>query len=273
METSVALWCSPVARSMSSSRGSGSSVMAAASWRSSSVVSPIAETTTTRFAPVAFALAIRPATCRIRAASASEEPPNFCTTSGPSIERRSLSAGFSRSRLPPQSVRGCSTSLPSPAQLQVGSNQAEPRCVDPEIRPASAATRQDGRFEHRPVLSRAMRRPSAARDRVIGLTATAGARAIGRPSARPSTPPERSGGGRRPHRPVPNWGGLAVVPLRWNWFGMGPTGRHVPAASTPARLRRAWTRDCGAALPRACNAHEARMRRTGIRRGPDPHVL
>ena len=44
IETRVALWCSPVASRTSSSRGSGSSVMPAASPSSSSVVSPIAET-------------------------------------------------------------------------------------------------------------------------------------------------------------------------------------------------------------------------------------
>ena len=78
----VALWCSPVASSMSSSRGSGSSVMAAASERSSSVVSPMAETTTHRSAPSARARAIRRATRRIRSAFATELPPNFMTTRG-----------------------------------------------------------------------------------------------------------------------------------------------------------------------------------------------
>ena len=82
METSVALWCSPVARSMSSSRGSGSSVMAAARARSSSVVSPMAETTMHRSAPSARARAILRATRRIRSAFATDEPPNFMTTMG-----------------------------------------------------------------------------------------------------------------------------------------------------------------------------------------------
>ena len=77
IETRVALWCSPVARSMSSSRGSESSVMELASARSSSVVSPMAETTTTRSPPVARSRAMRAATRRIRSALAMDEPPNF----------------------------------------------------------------------------------------------------------------------------------------------------------------------------------------------------
>ena len=82
IDTSVALWCSPVASSMSSSRESGSSVIAPARASNSSVVSPIADTTTTSCEPCARSRAIRRATRRIRSASASDEPPNFCTTRG-----------------------------------------------------------------------------------------------------------------------------------------------------------------------------------------------
>src|SRR5215212_10292821 len=82
IETSVALWCSPVASSMSSSRSSGWSVMAAARPSNSSVVSPIAETMTTRFEPLARSRPIRRATRRILSASARLEPPNFWMTSG-----------------------------------------------------------------------------------------------------------------------------------------------------------------------------------------------
>src|SRR5450759_615927 len=99
IETSVALWCSPVARSMSSSRGSGSSVMAPARASSSSVVSPIAETTTTRSQPVARSRAMRAATRLIRSALATDEPPNFCTTSGLDMARiLSAEAGQPRCR-------------------------------------------------------------------------------------------------------------------------------------------------------------------------------
>src|SRR4051794_13202676 len=82
IDRSVALWCSPVASRTSSSRGSGSSVMAAARPRSSSVVSPIAETTTTRSLPPARSRAIRRATRLMRSASATDEPPYFWTTRG-----------------------------------------------------------------------------------------------------------------------------------------------------------------------------------------------
>src|SRR4051794_3765165 len=56
--------------------------MAAARPRSSSVVSPIAETTTTRSLPAARSRAIRRATRLMRSASATDEPPYFWTTRG-----------------------------------------------------------------------------------------------------------------------------------------------------------------------------------------------
>jgi len=46
-----------------------------------SVVSPIAETTTTTSLPCFLASTMRSATRRIRSASATEDPPYFCTTS------------------------------------------------------------------------------------------------------------------------------------------------------------------------------------------------
>ena len=82
IDTRVALWCSPVASRTSSSRGSGSSVMAAARASSSSVVSPIADTTTTRSLPFVRSRAIRRATRLMRSAPATDDPPNFMTTSG-----------------------------------------------------------------------------------------------------------------------------------------------------------------------------------------------
>ena len=81
MATRVPLMCSPVASRRSISRGSGSSVMRAASSSRWSVVSPIAETTTTRSEPAARSRAMRRATCRMRSASARDEPPYFWTTS------------------------------------------------------------------------------------------------------------------------------------------------------------------------------------------------
>ena len=87
IETSVALWCSPVASRTSSSRGSGSSVMPAARPSSSSVVSPMADTTTTRSWPAARSRAIRRATRLMRSAPATDEPPNFWTTRGLGIAR------------------------------------------------------------------------------------------------------------------------------------------------------------------------------------------
>jgi len=71
---------SPHVTSMSSSRRGGSADIRFARESSSSVVSPIAETTTTIRWPSARLAATRAATLRIRSTSATEEPPYFWTT-------------------------------------------------------------------------------------------------------------------------------------------------------------------------------------------------
>ena len=71
---------SPAVSSMSSSRGGGSGLTCWARSRSSSVVSPIADTTTTTSLPDFLVATIRWATRLIPAASATDEPPYFCTT-------------------------------------------------------------------------------------------------------------------------------------------------------------------------------------------------
>src|SRR5829696_1254731 len=72
---------SPAVSSMSSSRPGGSGVTCWARSSSSSVVSPIADTATTTSWPSRRVATIRSATRLIRSASATEEPPYFCTTS------------------------------------------------------------------------------------------------------------------------------------------------------------------------------------------------
>src|SRR5215468_10757791 len=71
---------SPAESSMSSSRRDGLSVTRLARARSSSVVWPMAETTTTTSLPEALAAATRSATWRIFSTSATDEPPYFWTT-------------------------------------------------------------------------------------------------------------------------------------------------------------------------------------------------
>src|SRR3954467_3868150 len=71
---------SPAVSSMSSSRPGGASVMACAWSIRSSVVSPIAETTTTTSLPSFLALTTRSATRFMCSAVATEEPPYFWTT-------------------------------------------------------------------------------------------------------------------------------------------------------------------------------------------------
>ena len=77
MASSVAETVSPVESRRSSSRGSGSGVTERASAISSSVVLPIAETTTTTPWFWARLAATRSATARIRSAPATDVPPYF----------------------------------------------------------------------------------------------------------------------------------------------------------------------------------------------------
>src|SRR5678815_933389 len=81
MERRAMLIRSPHVRSMSSSRRGGSEDIRLARERSSSVVSPMAETTTTIWCPSARLAATRAATLRMRSTSATEEPPNVGTMS------------------------------------------------------------------------------------------------------------------------------------------------------------------------------------------------
>ena len=80
MASSAALIRSPAVSSMSSSRGGGSGETCRARSISSSVVSPIAEMTTTTSWPSCLVATIRLATRLMLSASATDEPPYFCTT-------------------------------------------------------------------------------------------------------------------------------------------------------------------------------------------------
>ena len=82
---------------------SGSSVTAAARPSSSSVVSPMALTTTTRSWPAARSRAIRRATRLMRSASATDEPPYFWTTRGAGIVAHSTARASRRPPGPPAS--------------------------------------------------------------------------------------------------------------------------------------------------------------------------
>ena len=71
---------SPAVSSMSSSRAGGSGLTPSASSSRSSVLSPIAETATTTSCPAFLFSTMRAATRLMAAASASDDPPYFCTT-------------------------------------------------------------------------------------------------------------------------------------------------------------------------------------------------
>ncbi len=70
---------SPVVSSMSISRASGMGVTSCARSMSSSVVSPMALTATTTSWPAVRVSTMRLATRLMLSASATEDPPNFCT--------------------------------------------------------------------------------------------------------------------------------------------------------------------------------------------------
>ena len=76
---SAIVTCSPVESSMSSSRLGGSALIWAASRSSSSVVLPIALTTTATWCPARRAARTLSAARRMWAGSATLVPPNFCT--------------------------------------------------------------------------------------------------------------------------------------------------------------------------------------------------
>ena len=79
---------SPAVRSMSSSRPEGSGATSVARSTSSSVVSPIAETTTTTSLPALRVSTMRLATRLMLTASATEDPPYFCTISAMGLLER-----------------------------------------------------------------------------------------------------------------------------------------------------------------------------------------
>src|SRR6476619_1762415 len=125
---------SPAVSSMSSSRGTGSGETCSARSISSSVVSPIADTTTTTSLPARRVSAMRWAT-RLTP-SATEEPPYFCTTT-PTADPSSLRIGErswpSLSRLGPGlgAVQHCGRLLDHvPLALDVG---VEPVVADDRL--------------------------------------------------------------------------------------------------------------------------------------------
>ena len=117
---------SPADSRMSISRA-GASVVRAAAWsRSSSVVSPIAETTTTTVLPASRVATMRRATRRIASTSLTDEPPYFWTTSamwrssGPGISACLASGAPRRCGRPGRGFRGWSRRRAAPTTTWLG---------------------------------------------------------------------------------------------------------------------------------------------------------
>ena len=77
---------SPAVSSMSISRGSGTSAICSAIAVRSSVVSPMADTTTMTSSPPSRARTTRSATAWIRSTDPTDVPPNFITTMGMGVD-------------------------------------------------------------------------------------------------------------------------------------------------------------------------------------------
>src|SRR5215210_5688436 len=98
---------------MSSSRGSGVAVTSCAIARSSSVLCPMAETTTQTSKPCSFARTTRSATARTRSTLPTDVPPYFCTMMGRDtavalvlpVGGSSVAAGAVSHREPPEACK------------------------------------------------------------------------------------------------------------------------------------------------------------------------
>ena len=212
---------SPAVSSMSSSRPGGSGLTWWARSSSSSVVSPIAETTTTTSLPALRAATIRSATRLIRSASATEEPPYFCTISATARRPPSLRSGtFEPSVAAPSPARRDRRSH-DPARSRgdnggrggtVSSTRATMTRCDPRVGGAVGTTAR-GRVESRrrlaavaaPRAAAADRRPTrprppppsgrpADRDQLAGLRRRGQGQAVRRDSTPSSSPDARRTG-------------------------------------------------------------------------------
>ena len=202
----------------------GSSVMPAARPSSSSVVSPIADTTTTRSWPAARSRAIRRATRLMRSAPATDEPPNFWTTRGLGI------AGILPSRFGLPSGRPASGARYFDSKVSTLTASARTRgpamCFDHDSRPPIA-----------PIAGGALDGALVDADRRATATAFAAFRARpggadrcgGRHPPRRSRPPSVLRGARPALR-----GARASTPLAIDWFGRtaGVDARATPTSST-----------------------------------------
>ena len=219
----------------------GSSVMAAARPSSSSVVSPMAQTTTTRSWPAARSRAMRRATRLMRSASATDEPPNFWTT---------REAGMSPGILP------CGS--------RAGPTMADGRCRDPCASISTAVRRSHPSPAARSTsVARCSPRPMARAVAAFHALAAEPIRCRGRhPARRPRSPSRITKSSRCGSRST------ASTPSR-STGSAGPPGRSRAATSSSTcrtsrgrpgpgsrpTSRRAWRRSAkrstAAAPPRA----------------------
>ena len=109
---------SPVLTSMSYSRGGWVVLTVLARWMSSSVVLPMALTTATTSEPCRRVRAMWSATARIRSASPTEVPPNFCTTSGIPPRLQTAQRLHPRVRSGAAPVAQRSAALPAPSHAR-----------------------------------------------------------------------------------------------------------------------------------------------------------
>ena len=242
---------------MSSSRPGGSGLTWWARSSSSSVVSPIAETTTTTSLPALRVATIRSATRLMRSASATEEPPYFCTTSATASS--SLSTAYAA--MPAQRSRPPAPVMPDAAV-----------CV-PAIRHDRGGREYDRAITSRPAVTAVAVSVSARRSRVVtGAAAGRLRRGSAVPDAaarrrRPGpTDAARPAAARSPARP--RWPRTSGTSPRTPLVDAGQRGR--PDGAGHRRHRRHWRVDVpggalGGSAPTSPSPAPARGRSTSAR--------
>ena len=130
---------SPAVSSMSSSRPGGSGLTWLARSRSSSVVSPMAETTTTTESPALRVATMRCATRLMPSASATEDPPYFCTMSATVAPLLPLGWSGAHECIQPAGDARCSFSAAGGFSAAGAPGRAVSRSLAPRPRPAGRA--------------------------------------------------------------------------------------------------------------------------------------
>ena len=257
MATSAIEMRSPAVSSMSSSRAGGSGETCWARSRRSSVVSPIADTTTTTWLPAWAVSTMRRATRLMLSASATEDPPYFCTT------KPTVTSGTTRTT--------ASSSLTSGPWRPDGARIARRRLAPERHRPSQRRERQ---HEHQRSQHHGVGGDPPVPTGFAGVAGTgtgtsrrpvhAAASRRGRPAGRPASPARgattpRGHGGSSSQSASTDHGSPGAAPSR----STARSGRRPGSTAGPRRRSPVMTR-YSVAAPRSA----AHLGLVGARRPP-----